>query len=145
MLAWPARRRMPTTVPKDGGHDLGCAAGADGGSVFLEGDVVNPVQAVLDAPMPTNPGRGLVRGSGGHRHRRFRWLLPPESRADVVLPPARSANAVNERAPTHTVANVIDRITASRCRISRRARGAGTRPRTSRIESVRHQGMRGRR
>lgn len=52
-----------------GGHDLRAAAGADGGSVFVERDVANPVQPVLDGPMAANPGRDLGGSSGGHRHR----------------------------------------------------------------------------
>lgn len=42
------------------GQDLRPAAGVDPGGVLAEGDVTDPVQAVLDLPVPAQPCRELV-------------------------------------------------------------------------------------
>lgn len=39
-----------------GGHDLGGGAGPDGGPIFVEGDIADVVQAILDAPMAADQG-----------------------------------------------------------------------------------------
>lgn len=51
-------------------HDLRGSAGADLGQVLGEGDIADPVQAVLDLPVPADPGgelggAGLVGGQVG--------------------------------------------------------------------------------
>src|SRR4051795_2899008 len=46
-----------------GGHDLRAGSDADLGQVLGEGDVADPVQAVLDLPVPADPGGELV-GAG---------------------------------------------------------------------------------
>ena len=40
-----------------GGHDLGCGAGAYLGAILIKGDVSNPVDPVLDAPVSTPEGK----------------------------------------------------------------------------------------
>ena len=58
------------TEQADGGvaqgcHDVGCVAGADLGAVFVVGDVADPVESVLDAPVALDPGgQGRWRGGG---------------------------------------------------------------------------------
>ena len=52
-----------------GGHDLGSVAGAQLVAVLVEDDVSDPVEAVLDGPMPSGPGgdqfgRGVGHGEG---------------------------------------------------------------------------------
>ena len=52
-----------------GGHDLWCVAGAQPVAVLVEDHVSDPVEAVLDGPMPSGPGGdglglGLVHGKG---------------------------------------------------------------------------------
>ncbi len=54
------------------GHDLRGCAGVDPGQVLGVGDIADPVQAVLDLPVPPDPGgellgTGLVRGEVGDR------------------------------------------------------------------------------
>ena len=41
------------------GHDMGSVAGAYLGEVFSEGDVADPVQLVLDLPVPADPAGEL--------------------------------------------------------------------------------------
>jgi hypothetical protein len=43
-----------------GGHGGGAGAGADLGVVLGEGDVADPVQAVLDAPVAAEGGGDLI-------------------------------------------------------------------------------------
>lgn len=50
---------------------MGCSAGADSTAVLAECGIADPVQSVLNAPMPTPPrqqlrGIGLVPRSAGH-------------------------------------------------------------------------------
>jgi hypothetical protein len=45
------------------GHDLGAVAGADLGEILGERYVTHPVQAVLDLPVPADPG-GQLLGTG---------------------------------------------------------------------------------
>lgn len=46
------------------GHDLGCVARRDLGLVLSEGDVTDPVEAVLDAPVALDPGGQDCGGRG---------------------------------------------------------------------------------
>ena len=48
-----------------GGHDLWAVAGAQLVAVLIEDDVPDPVETVLDSPVPLDPGRdGLGLGVG---------------------------------------------------------------------------------
>src|SRR3712207_8126505 len=64
-----------------GGHDLRTGAGAHAGVVFTLGHVADPVQAVLDRPVGTDPGGqqpriGVVVAQRGDRvDRLYRRLL----------------------------------------------------------------------
>jgi len=44
-----------------GGHDLGAVAGAQLVAVLIEDDVTDPVEPVLDSPVPLDPGGNLLR------------------------------------------------------------------------------------
>jgi hypothetical protein len=71
MFELPARRSAVREVAQ-GGHDLRAGGGADGGAVLVEGDVADPVQLVLDAPVPADPAGeqdrvGLPAGQAGDR------------------------------------------------------------------------------
>ena len=50
-----------------GCHDLGRGAGADLGPVFIEGNVPDPVDSVLDAPMSPPQGEEPLRTGPGRR------------------------------------------------------------------------------
>ena len=43
-----------------GGHDLGAVAGAQLVAVLIEDDVTDPVEPVLDSPVPLDPGGNLL-------------------------------------------------------------------------------------
>ena len=53
----------------DRGHDLRSGTDADRRAVLVEDDVSDPVQAVLDGPVSTDPGGDLDRVDDGHRRR----------------------------------------------------------------------------
>ena len=57
MAAWApwARRMMPGGQVAQGGHDLGAVAGAQLVAVLIEDDVTDPVEPVLDCPVPAYP------------------------------------------------------------------------------------------
>ncbi len=63
----------------EGGHDSGAGSGLDLGSVLTERDVADPVDFVLDGPVPPGVGGqmfrgGLLRAEAGdpeHRDRRL--------------------------------------------------------------------------
>jgi hypothetical protein len=40
----------------EGGHGAGSGTDADLGTILVESDIANPVQAYLDAPVATDPG-----------------------------------------------------------------------------------------
>ena len=71
MLAVPDSRKMVITrLPV--GHDARAGGGADLGTVLVEVEVADPVQAVLDAPVAADDGRelgvaGLDDGERGDR------------------------------------------------------------------------------
>ena len=44
-----------------GGHDLGAVAGTQLVAVLIEDDVTDPVEPVLDSPVPLDPGGNLLR------------------------------------------------------------------------------------
>jgi len=48
---------------RQAGHDAGSGAGADLGSVFVVGDVADPVQPVLDVPVSADVS-GELLGAG---------------------------------------------------------------------------------
>lgn len=55
-----------------GGHDLGSVAGAQLVTVLIEDHVPDPVETVLDPPVPADPGRdglglGVGHGQGAHQ------------------------------------------------------------------------------
>jgi hypothetical protein len=54
MLVAPATRRAPM-AGSEYGHDVRSGAGADLGSVFVVGDVANPVDLVFDRPVSADP------------------------------------------------------------------------------------------
>ena len=57
MLAAPASRRMVMTrLLAQAGHDAGAAGRADLGAVLVEVHVMDPVQAVFDAPVTADDG-----------------------------------------------------------------------------------------
>ena len=69
MAAWApwARRMMPGGQVAQGGHDLGAVAGAQLVAVRVEDDVSDPVELLLDSPVPLDPdgnllGLGLFHG-----------------------------------------------------------------------------------
>ena len=53
MLVIPARRSAPIMQVAQGGHGAGCGPGPHPGGVLGEGHVADPVQGVLDPPVPT--------------------------------------------------------------------------------------------
>ena len=88
MAAWApwARRMMPGGQVAQGGHDLGAVAGAQLVAVFIKDDIADPVELVLDSPVPAYPGRdglglGVGHGQGAHQvdhlHRPARSLSGP--------------------------------------------------------------------
>lgn len=79
-----------------GGHDGWAVAGPDLGQVFAVGDVADPVQSVLDAPVPAQGvsefGRaGLLGGQIGDRVDRFG--APPAAGQDRLRRVICSARA----------------------------------------------------
>ena len=63
IAAWApwARRMMPGGQVAQGGHDLGAVAGAQLVAVFIKDDIADPVELVLDSPVPLDPGGNLLR------------------------------------------------------------------------------------
>ena len=60
MLTAPVKRNKLMTVLRSVAHRLGRVPGADLGAVFIERDIADPVQPVLDASVALDP-----RGEGG--------------------------------------------------------------------------------
>lgn len=63
MLVAPVKRNKLMTVLRSVAITWGAFGGADLGAVFIESDVADPVQPVLDAPVALDP-----RGEGGRWH-----------------------------------------------------------------------------
>ena len=63
IAAWApwARRMRPGGQVAQGGHDLGAVTGAQLVAVLIEDDVSDPVEPVLDSPVPLDPGGNLLR------------------------------------------------------------------------------------
>jgi hypothetical protein len=67
MVVAPLRRCAVAAVEAvgevaEGGYDVGGASGVDLGVVFTVGDVLDPVEPVLDSPVPADVGGELFRG-----------------------------------------------------------------------------------
>ena len=60
MLVWPASRSRPMAVLRKGGHDLRAGAGPDLAAALVVVDIADPVQPVLDHPVPAQPGGDLL-------------------------------------------------------------------------------------
>ena len=62
IAAWApwARRMSPGGQVAQGGHDLGAVAGAQLVAVLIEDDGTDPVEPVLDSPVPLDPGGNLL-------------------------------------------------------------------------------------
>jgi hypothetical protein len=71
MSAEPARRQRADGEVAQGRHGARCGASPELAGVFGDGDVPDPVQAVLDRPVSADvagelPGCGLGGGQAGH-------------------------------------------------------------------------------
>ncbi len=85
--AQEADRQVP-----EGGHDLWGGVRADLGAVFVKGHIPDPVQAVLDGPMPPAPLQQVLRRGPLRRRARDRkgdvlaQRAPGEGRGDPFNP-----------------------------------------------------------
>ena len=59
LVVWK-RRMRPGGQVAQGGHDLWAVAGAQLVAVRVEDDVSDPVEPVLDSPVPLDPGGNLL-------------------------------------------------------------------------------------
>jgi hypothetical protein len=61
----PVHAQRADGQASEGRHDAGCVPGPDQGLIFLVSHVADPVELVLDLPVPFHPG--CERGRVGRR------------------------------------------------------------------------------